>query len=172
MNLLSKNILSNLFTIKLRKVINGFEIIGNFSSIAKLNNSNMFTLKDACSVFPYLCERAVHSRLASLVNLGYLRKETKGYSLTNIGQNIAMSRENDVKITRLRTNPKENEANVIKFLSEKGMSYRNEIARELKINSTTISDTLQRLVNQQRIQMVSMDRFQRRYYKCPKTFKY
>ncbi|MBI1935614.1 hypothetical protein HYS31_04175 [Candidatus Woesearchaeota archaeon] len=129
------------------------------------HNYNIFTLKEACCIMPYLCKRAVHHRLSELLKLGYLQKEEVGYFLTDNGRKVAINIKNQVKFTELRTNPRENEHKVFQFLLMKGESYRNEIARELKITPNTIRDTLKRLSNRNKIQLISVDKFQRKYYK-------
>jgi len=59
---------------------------------------------------------------------------------------------------------KEDIPEIFQFLLIKGESYRNEIARELKITPNTIRDTLKRLANQQKIQLIKVDKFQRKFY--------
>ena len=127
-------------------------------------NSKTFTLSDICQIIPNLCKRAVHQRLSDLLKFGYLQKGEVGYFLTDMGRNIAITIRDNVRFTELRTNPRENEYRVFQFLLNKGESYRNEIARELKITPNTIRDTLKRLANQQKIQLIKVDKFQRRFY--------
>lgn len=152
------------------------EVISNFKNkaweitlvnILKLNKK-IFSLSDINKIFPYLCKRAIHHRLTYLVEIGYSQKEKQGYSLTNRGLKIALSLKDKIKTTKLRTNPKENEEGVIQFLNLKGKSYRNEIARELKINPLTVCDTLKRLTKRGRIKFVGADKFQRKFYKIKK----
>ena len=132
--------------------------------ILKTYGNSTFTLSEFCTIIPSICKRAVHHRLSALVELGYLQKAEVGYSLTSIGRNMAVCIKDNVRFTELRTNPKENEQKVYQFLSSKSESYRNEIARELKITPNTIRDTLKRLVKQQKIQLSRVDKFQRKFY--------
>ena len=128
----------------------------------------IFILPDVNMVFPYLCRRAIHDRLSKLLQKGYLQKEKYGFSLTKEGRRTALSLKDKVKITKLRTNPKENEEKVIQFLNIKKESYRNEIARELKINPITVRDTIRRLVKKDKVKAIGTDKFQRRFYKLNK----
>ena len=136
-------------------------------SILNLARNN-FTLIDICKIFPYLCKRAVHQRLFDLVKMGYLQNNEQAYTITETGYNTALSLKNKVKINKLRTNPKVNEEKIMKLLSHKDKSYRNEIARKLKINSITIRETLKRLVQKQKIEFIGSDKFQRRFYRVKK----
>ena len=149
------------------------ELIGSFKNkaweitlviISKNYGKDTFILSELCRIIPSICKRAIHHRLSELVKLGYLQKLEIGYILTDIGHNMAMTIQNNVKFTDLRTNPKQNEQKVYQFLSSKVESYRNEIARELKITPNTIRDTLKRLVKQQKIQLFRVDKFQRKFY--------
>ena len=132
--------------------------------ILNIYSHNSFTLNDVCRIIPSICKRAIHQRLYDLVKLGYLHKRKVGYFLSDIGYSMAINIKDNVKFTELRTNPKENERKVFQFLLIKGESYRNEIARELKITPNTIRDTLKRLLNQNKIQLTRVDKFQRRFY--------
>ena len=78
---------------------------------------------------------------------------------------IAMTIKENVKFAELRTNPKQNEEKVFKFLLNKRESYRNEIARQLQISPITVRETLKRLMNQQKIKLTRVDKFQRRFYR-------
>jgi len=148
------------------------EIISNFKNkaweitlVTLLNfNKKYFTILDVKNKFQYLCYRAVHQRIIDLLEKGYIEVQNDTYSLTNEGYKIACTLKNEVKITKLRTNPKINEDSVIQFLKLKGKSYNNEIARELKINPTTIRETLKRLLRKDKIQFIERDRFQRKFY--------
>ncbi len=125
---------------------------------------NIFTLNDMNKKFSYLCKRAVHWRLTNLVNMGYLRKEKDGYSITGAGYLLALCLLNRVRTTRLRTNPRKNEDAVLNFLNSNGKGYRNEIARKVGVHPATVRDTLLRLVKQQKIQLIVSDKFQRKFY--------
>ena len=116
-------------------------------------------------LFNYLCKRAVHHRLSDLVKKKYLKKESIGYSLTNEGFTLAISLKERIKTTRLRTVPRRNEEKILEYLYVMGESYRNELARELKINPQTIRDTIGRLLNRDKVEFVRIDRFQRRFYR-------
>lgn len=128
----------------------------------------IFTLPEANTIFPYISRRAIHDRLSKLLQKGYLQKEKCGFSLTNEGHRIALSLKGKVKITELRTNPKKNEEAIAQFLNLKEKSYRNEIARELKINPITVRDTIRRLVKKDKVKVLGTDKFQRRFYKLNK----
>ena len=132
--------------------------------ILDLNKMN-FTLTEVHKLFPSFVKRTVHQRLITLIKKECLKKLAVGYSLTKRGHTLALLLKDKVKITRLRTYPKQNEQKIVSLLEQKGESYRNEIARELRINAHTIGDTLQRLIRDGKIEYVKTDRFQRKFYK-------
>ena len=134
--------------------------------VAILRSSNLsnFNIENVHNIFPYLTKRAIHQRLSNLIELGYLKKIKIGYTITPRGYKIALSIQNTVKITKLRTNPAKNEKSILKLLTFKNKSYRNEIARELNIDSSTVHDTLKRLVYKNKIQLTEIDKFQRKFY--------
>lgn len=127
-------------------------------------NKRKFVLPEVGKFFSYLCKRAIHHRLTDLVKRGYLEKKLIGYSMTDKGHKIALALKKKVKTTELRTYPKRNEEKIIEFLNTKRRSYRNEIARELKISPITIRDTLKRMVGKNKIELVEKDKFQRKFY--------
>jgi hypothetical protein len=149
------------------------EIISNFKNkaweitlVTLLSfNKKSFTIFDVKNKFQYLCRRAIHQRITDLIDMEYVEMRNNIYSITIEGYKIASILKNKVKVTKLRTNPKINEESVIQFLKLRDKSYRNEIARELKINPLTVRDTLKRLIKKGKIQFVSTDKFQRRFYR-------
>jgi Mn-dependent DtxR family transcriptional regulator len=131
--------------------------------------TEFFKIKDINNIFSYLCKRAVHDRLTSLIEIGYLSfSREKGYHLTVKGYKKALSLRDSVRITKLRTNPKNNENQVFSFLKKKKTSYRNEIARNLNINTATTREVLNRLLGKDKIQITVVDRFQRKFYSIKK----
>ena len=127
-------------------------------------NKRTVLVSDLKETFPYLLRDAIRFRLDLLARKGYLQKEEQVYSLTEEGYKVASFLENKIKITRLRTDPRENEERIVKFIDFKGSSYRNEIARELKIDSSTIHDALIRLINNKKVKFIGTDKFQRKFY--------
>lgn len=152
------------------------DIVKNFKSkswevtLVKILNlkNKIFTAKEVNHLFDYLCKRAVHERLTILIKKRFISRKEEGnkylYSMTLNGLKKANSIKNDIRITKLRTNPQNNEKIVFNYLKENGISYRNKIARELKINVNTIRDTLKRLLKKGKIRLIKIDRFQRRLY--------
>lgn len=128
-------------------------------------NKRMFNVLEIKKSLPYLGKWAIYERLRNLIKRGHLKKEKREYYLTDNGYKVALSLKDRVKNTSLRTNPQKNEEKIIEFLNLKGESYRNEIARELKIKPPTIRDTLGRLIQQNKIEVVGVDRFKRKFYR-------
>jgi predicted HTH transcriptional regulator len=105
-----------------------------------------------------------------LVKKGLLgRDEYYNYFFTSEGYKTAMFLQNKVKEDKLRTNPRENEKKIFEFLQFKEKSYRNEIARELKINPLTVRDVLRRLIKKNKVKFTEKDKFQRRFYSLKKN---
>lgn len=125
---------------------------------------NEFDVGSVNGLFSYLHRRAIHQRLSDLAEMGFLRQEKQGYSLTDKGHKTVSSLKDKVRIVSLRTNTKTNEEQVIRFLKSHKKGYRNEIARELGINVSTTRDTLKRLVKKGAVQFKGRDKFQRRFY--------
>jgi predicted DNA-binding transcriptional regulator len=123
-----------------------------------------FRISDINKKFPYLTKRAVHNRLTDLVKNRFLQLIKKGYILTEDGLEKANVLKNKIKITKLRTNSKDNENKILNFIKKKGKSYNYEISRELSINSTTVRDTLKRLKSKNKIKLTLVDKFQRKFY--------
>ncbi len=138
-------------------------------TLVKLLDLNiLFEPKEVLALFPYLCYRAINHRLAYLIDQRYVAMERSSYTLTQKGIIKATSLKEFVKIVPLRTKPEDNESNIMDLLNEKGVSYNAEMARELNINSATIRGALKRLQIQQKIRLVSSDRFQRKFYEINK----
>ena len=137
-------------------------------SVFKLNKET-FTKLDINKLFPYLLKDAIRYRLDDLVKMGLVKKEKQNYYLTDNGCKIAASLQNKIKEDRLRTNPRENEEKILEFLQFKEKSYRNEIARELKINPLTVRDVLRRLIKKNKVKFTEKDKFQRRFYSLKKN---
>ncbi|MFH1439012.1 MAG: LAGLIDADG family homing endonuclease [Candidatus Woesearchaeota archaeon] len=132
------------------------------------SNKNTFTLSEINELSPYICKRAIHNRLSSLIEKNYLKKEKIGYSLTKKGYKTAILLKDRVIISKLRTKPKENEARIIELLTTNGINYRNQISRELNIDSNTVKDTIRRLIKKNLIEYIGRDRFNKRYYSIKK----
>lgn len=127
-------------------------------------DTSYFSIKELNLKFSYLCKRAIHERLNSLSEKDYLLFDARGYRLTANGLKIATLLKNTVKITRLRTNAKQNERSILAYLKENKTGYRNEIARNLEIDSATVREVLKRLLKQGKIKLVETDKFQRKFY--------
>lgn len=152
---------------RLTELINSFKNKAwEITLVNLLEISGKFTIADANKLFPYLCRRAIHERYKQLVAMGYIQKEltSNNFSLTTVGYNTALKLKENVKTTPLRTYPKINEKAILEFLSQKGKSYRNEVARELKIDTSTVGDTLNRLLKKNKIELLDKDKFQRKFY--------
>ncbi len=149
------------------------EIVGSFKNkaweitLVEIFNldKNAFNASELKRIFPYIGTWTIYQRLRKLINKRFLMKEKRKYYLTDQGYKVALSLKDKVKNTSLRTNPKKNEERIIKFLDLKGKSYRNEIARELKIKPPTIRDTLRRLIQQNKIEVADVDKFKRKFYR-------
>lgn len=151
---------------RLEKLILSFHNMAWEITLVKLLElrKNYFTLRNVHKIFRYLCKRAVHQRLCELIRRKYLHKEECEYSFTEAGYRTAQYLRSNVRITKLRTYPIENECNIVEFLNQNGKSYRNEIAQNLKINVSTVRNTLRRLVKHNKIRYLEQDKFQRKFY--------
>ena len=89
---------------------------------------------------------------------------TESISADEYFEKIRETVSDKVKITKLRTYAKLNEEQILKFLRKNKESFRYEIARNLKINSTTVRAALKRLVRKEKIEIIRIDKFQRRFY--------
>lgn len=126
--------------------------------------NKFFRAGEVNELFDYLGEWAIYDRLRKLIKRNYLSRNKKSYYLTPEGLEKALSLKNKIKITKLRTKPEDNEKQILSYLKENKTSYRNEIARKLKISPTTIRDTLKRLLDKDEIKLIKVDRFQRKFY--------
>lgn len=151
---------------RLQEMINGFKNKAWEITLVKLLNlkKRKFHIKDVHHFFPFLCRRAIHWRLTELVNMNYLILSKDGYSLTNTGKFLANLLVSHVKITKLRTNPRENEKRVSNHLKN-GNNYISQIARDLKLNVNTVRDTLRRLENENKVELIEIDKFQRKIWR-------
>ena len=151
---------------RLQEMINNFKNKAWEITLVKLLDlkKRKFHVKDVHQLFPYLCRRAIHWRLTELVNMNYLRLSKDGYSLTNRGKFLANLLVSHVKITKLRTNPRENEKRILNYL-ENGENCISQIARDLNLNAATVRDTLRRLENQNKIKLIETDKFQRKIWR-------
>lgn len=123
-----------------------------------------FRIRDVHQILNYLCRRAIHARMTTLVQKGYLSINLNGYFLTRSGLKKAMDLKSSVNMSKLRTNPKINEQQIFSYMKQSKTSYRNEIARNLEINNATVRDVLNRLIVQNRIKLTKTDKFQRKFY--------
>lgn len=157
---------------RLTEIINSFKNKAweiTLVSAFKLNKEG-FIISDINKLFPYLLKHSVRYRLNDLVKKGLFRRdEYYNYFFTNEGYKTAMFLQNKVKEDKLRTNPRENEKKIFEFLQFKEKSYRNEIARELKINPLTVRDVLRRLIKKNKVKFTEEDKFQRRFYSLKKN---
>ena len=63
-----------------------------------------------------------------------------------------------------------NEKRILEYLRKKVKSYRNEVARDLMMDSITARDVLKRLSKQGKVQLIGTDKFQRKFYKFNPLF--
>ena len=124
-----------------------------------------FTISDVNRLFPYLKRRAIIMRIETLIEKEYVIKDRYIYRLNIHGLKTALHLKGKINISRLRTNPKENEKRVFDFIMKRDKSYRNDISRNLRIHPITIHDVLKRLIKNGKIKSVGSDRFQRKFYK-------
>jgi len=123
-----------------------------------------FRIKDVNKLFPYLCKRAIHHRLSDLIKMSYLSINNNGYYLTSKGYQKGDLLSN-VKDTKLRTNPRENEKLIFELIKRKGLIWRNEISRTLNIHAVTVREVLKRLIKKNKIELSHIDTHQKKYYK-------
>ena len=123
-----------------------------------------FRIKDLHLLFPQLCLRSIHQRIQDLCALGYLKKTSEGYYVTHLGLNKASDIYSSTKRTSLRTNPQENEKQILIFINNKGKTFKSKISRATSINDVTVRDVLRRLVKKEKIQLIEKDRFGRKFY--------
>ena len=151
---------------RLEKVIENFKPRAWEITLVKILDikNKFFRVEEVNELFDYLGEWTIYSRLRKLTKRNYLSRNKKGYYLTPEGFEKALSLKDKTKIIRLRTKPEDNENQVLSHLRENKTSYRNKIARELKISPMTVRDTLKRLLSKDEIKLIKVDRFQRKFY--------
>ena len=155
------------------------DVVKNFKSkaweitLVKLLDlkEKFFSIRDVHKLFNYLCRRAIHARITTLIQKRYLSIDKKGYFVTQVGRKKARELKNSVNITRLRTNPELNEQQIFSYIQRSKTSYRNEITRNLKINNATVRDVLNRLINKNKIELIKVDKLQRKFYAIKKKPK-
>jgi len=125
---------------------------------------NVFTINQIKSIFPNLHKRTIHYRLSLLIKLGYLSYNNKLYYFSKKGINTALKLKSKIKIVDLRTKPRENENKILKFIQINKIAYRNQLARKLHINVSTVRDVLKRLKKFDYIKLISIDKFGRKFW--------
>jgi len=102
--------------------------------------------------------------LSSLIKLGYLSYNDKSYWFLKKGIDTALELKSKIKIVDLRTKPKENENKILRFIQINKIVYRNQLARRLHINVSTVKDVLKRLNKFGYIKLINIDRFGRKFW--------
>lgn len=140
---------------------NAWEI--TLKKLLELKN-RYFRIKDVNRLFPHLCKRAIHQRLVNLIKMGYLSSNNEGYFL--VSKEIEKAKKLlNVKNVKLRTNPRENEKLIFELIKRNGVIWRNEISRTLNIHTITVHDVLNRLLDDNKIELSHIDNFHRKNYK-------
>ena len=152
---------------RLEKVVENFKSKAWEITLVKIAGARLefFRMREVNILFSYLCKRSVHHRLATLIDRGYIIHDRRGYYLTLKGIEKAKFLKNSVRITKLRTNSVRNESQILSYIMANKTSYRNELARNLEMNTATVRDVLNRLKKKNKIKLTKIDKFQRKFYK-------
>lgn len=122
---------------------------------------NRFRAIDLEAKFNYLCKRAVHWRLKSLCDMGYLKFSNGVYSITRNGVEKGNNIKDGITIVKLRTVPKDNEDRILAYMQNK-ISCCSDISRALGIQEVTVRDVVKRLENKNLVRLSDIDKFQRK----------
>lgn len=154
---------------RLRKVVKSYKNRAweiTITIISRINKQS-FSITDVYKKLPYITRRAVYQRLEDLSEMGLIVLSCHSYSLTRRGRKAINRLRGKVEVTKLRTNPRENEKIVMCYLSMNEACI-SQVARDLDIHVKTARDVIRRLVKFGRVRLSKIDEFQRKIYMAEK----